>query len=242
MAEDSSSKDTSDIVVLSDEDRVGEIVRESIMGLWDVVNHLTRLRPTKRSEFRVTIFGSARIPNDHWVYAAVRDLARDLASMGCSIVTGGGPGLMEAANEGAAQAGTLTPGNSVGIRVHLPFEQEINPFVHEAFAHRTFFSRLHHFVLVSDAFVVVPGGIGTVLELSMICQLLQVRNLEHTPLILIGRMWADFVAWARQHLLRPEFELASPEDLRIPHCVDTAEQAIAIIRGRYEEWRKSGDK
>ena len=75
----------------------------------------------------------------------------------------------------------------------------------------------------------------------MIWQLLQVRKLHQTPLILIGRMWADFVAWGRQHFLRPEFALASPEDLSIPHCVDTAEEAVALIRRRYEEWlRKPG--
>ena len=238
MAEDSSGKNSSDIVTLNDEERVGELLRDSIMGLWDVVNNLTRLRATRRKEFRVTIFGSARISRDHWVYGAVRDLARELAAMGCAIVTGGGPGLMEAANEGAAQAGVLAPGNSVGIRVHLPFEQEINPFVQQAYAHRTFFSRLHHFVLVSDAFVVVPGGIGTMLELSMVWQLLQVRNLEHAPLILVGRMWADLVAWARQYLLRPDSELASPEDLEIPHCVDTADQAMVLIREHHEQWRQ----
>lgn len=237
MAEDATNESTHDIVVLNDEKQVVEILHQSIMGLWEVVNNLTRLRPTKRSEFRVTIFGSARIPRDHWVYAAVRDLARELSLMGCAIVTGGGPGLMEAANEGAAQAGSADRGSSVGIRVHLPFEQEINPFVDQTFAHRTFFSRLHHFVLVSDAFVVVPGGIGTVLELSMIWQLVQVRNLQSTPLILIGRMWADFVTWARQHLLRPGVDLVAPEDLEIPRCVDTAEQAIAIIRRQYEHWQ-----
>jgi uncharacterized protein (TIGR00730 family) len=235
MGQDAAGNSKTDIVLLDDEQRVAEVLRDSVMGLWDVVNNLTRIRRTRRAEFRVTIFGSARIPRDHWVYAAVRDLARELGSMGCAIVTGGGPGLMEAANEGAAQAG-LDPEKSVGIRVHLPFEQEINPFVHEAWAHRTFFSRLHHFVLVSDAFVVVPGGIGTVLELSMIWQLLQVRDLEHTPLILVGRMWAELVAWAKQHLLRPEFDLASPEDLEIPRCVDNAEQAIAIIRPLHEKW------
>jgi len=101
---------------------------------------------------------------------------------------------------------------------------------------------LHHFVLVSDAFVVVPGGIGTVLELAMIWQLLQVRKLNRTPLILVGRMWADFVSWGRQYLLRPEFPLANPEDLAIPHCVDTADQAIALIKPRHQEWlRESGE-
>ncbi len=236
MSDNQTIKQAGDLISLGDESQAAEVLRQSIQGLWEVVNNLTRLRPTKRAEFRVTIFGSARIPSDHWVYGAVRDLAAELARMGCSIITGGGPGLMQAANEGAASAASTTQGRSIGIRVHLPFEQEVNPFVAEAYEHRTFFSRLHHFVLVSDAFVVVPGGIGTVLELAMIWQLLQVRKLHHTPLILIGRMWADFVAWARQYLLKPEFPLANSEDLAIPHCVDTAEEAIALLRSRYKEW------
>jgi predicted Rossmann-fold nucleotide-binding protein len=157
-------------------------------------------------------------------------------SMGCGIVTGGGPGLMQAANEGVSLAGPEASKGSMGIRVDLPFEQDVNPFVSEVFQHRTFFSRLHHFVLLSEAFVVVPGGIGTVLELAMIWQLLQVRKLHRTPLILIGRMWADFIGWGRQHLLRPDLALASREDLDIPHCVDTAQEAVSIIRPRYEEW------
>ena len=127
---------------------------------------------------------------------------------------------MEAANEGAALVDPDASGRNIGIRVHLPFEQEVNAFVGEAYEHRTFFSRLHHFVLVSDAFVVVPGGIGTVLELAMIWQLLQARKLNRTPLILIGRMWADFVSSGREYLLRAEFPLASPQVLAIPRCVN----------------------
>jgi uncharacterized protein (TIGR00730 family) len=226
----------SDTVSLGDEKRTVEILSQSILGLWDVVNELTRLRPTRRERFRVTIFGSARIPADHWVYGAVRDLAAELTRMGCAIVTGGGPGLMRAANEGAASAGPPTPGQSVGIRVHLPFEQETNPFVSEVFEHRAFFSRLHHFVLVSDAFIVVPGGIGTVLELMMVWQLLQVRQLDRVPLILVGPMWPELVRWARSFLLRPEFPLASPADIDLPRCVDTATEAIALVRTRHEEW------
>ena len=86
---------------------------------------------------------------------------------------------------------------SVGIRIELPFEQETNPFVGQADQHRTFFSRLHHFMIVSDAFVVVPGGIGSLLELSLAWQLLQVRRLYNTPLILVGSMWAELVKWGR---------------------------------------------
>ena len=235
MTEDAVGRRAADSVALSDEEQVTEILRQSVFSLWEVVNNLTRLTPTKRPEFRVSIFGSARIPRDHWVYSAVCDLAQRLAQMGCAIITGGGPGLMEAANEGASTVGPSA--SNLGIRVHLPFEQKVNPFVDESYEHLTFFTRLHHFVLASDAFVVVPGGIGTVLELATIWQLLQVNKMRgDTPLILIGKMWADFVAWARAYQLRRDFELASPEDLEIPKCVDTAEEAVALIKPHYDSW------
>lgn len=101
-----------DSIALDDQQQVIEVLKQSIQGLWEVVNNLTRLRPTKRADFRVTIFGSARIPREHWVYGAVRDLAAELVRMGCGIVTGGGPGLMEAANEGASLAGPAAQGRS----------------------------------------------------------------------------------------------------------------------------------
>src|SRR5262249_58548180 len=126
---------------------------------------------------------------------------------------------MQAANEGVAAAGTEAAARSLGIRVHLPFEQNVNPFVSEAHEHRTFFSRLHHFVLVSDAFVVVPGGIGTLLEAAMIWQLLQVRKLHNTPLILAGKMYVELVDWCRKNMLREDCTLASPKDTDIPICV-----------------------
>ena len=104
--------------------------------------------------------------------------------------------------------------------------------------HRTFFSRLQHFVLVSDAFVVVPGGIGTVLELMMVWQLLQVRKLQGTPLILVGNMWAELVAWHRKAMLRPGSALASEQDLSIPRCVPDAAGAIAIVREHHAAWAR----
>lgn len=226
----------STLVSLADEQQVAEVLRQSVLGLWEVVNTLTRLRPSRRDEFRVTIFGSARVPPDHWVYRAVHDLAAELSRMGCAVITGGGPGLMQAANEGAASVGTDASGQSVGIRIHLPFEQDTNPFVDEMYEHGTFFSRLQHFVIASDAFVVVPGGIGTVLELMMVWQLLQVRHLNETPLILVGPMWRELVDWARRYLLRPEYALASAGDLDIPRCVDTADEAIALLRDRHAQW------
>jgi uncharacterized protein (TIGR00730 family) len=225
-----------DLVSLADEERVKDVLVRAVFGLWDVVNDLTRLRPSKRERYRVTIFGSARAEPGTFVYAEVKRVATALAEMGCDIVTGGGPGLMQAANEGASAAGQPGLNRSVGIRVDLPFEQDANPFVEQAFEHRTFFTRLHHFVLTSDAFVVAPGGIGTVLETMMIWQLLQVRHIHDTPLILVGKMWAGLVEWARSHLTTSQPALASLEDMQIPRCVDTADEAINLIRQHHAKW------
>src|SRR5262245_56667114 len=151
-------------VSLADEEGVKQVLVNAVFGLWDIVNNLTRLKPSKRERYRVTIFGSARAKRGSFVYEEVKRVAAALADMGCDIVTGGGPGLMQAANEGAAAVNAPERNRSVGIRVELPFEQEVNPFVEQAYEHKTFFTRLHHFVLTSDAYIVTPGGIGTVLE------------------------------------------------------------------------------
>jgi predicted Rossmann-fold nucleotide-binding protein len=118
----------------------------------------------------------------------------------------------------------------------LPFEQNVNPFVEQAFEHATFFTRLHHFVLISDAYIVAPGGLGTLLETMMIWQLLQARHLHDTPLIFAGPMWRGLVEWASAMMLRPGFELASPQDMQIPCCVDNAAEAVAIVRDHHARW------
>jgi uncharacterized protein (TIGR00730 family) len=227
-------------VKLTDEEGVKRIVVDTVFGLWALVSNLTRLRPSKRERFRVTIFGSARIKPEHQVYGEVKRLAAQLAALNCDIVTGGGPGLMQAANEGAQSVADNEGSQSIGIRVDLPFEQEVNPFVQEAFEHQTFFTRLHHFVLVSDAYVVVPGGIGTVLESMLVWQLLQVRHLHDTPLIFVGDMWAELIDWTRRYMRRPGFELANAEDMEIPSCVKSADEAMTILRDRHARWQREG--
>ncbi len=234
MSEKSIIEPAGGTVRLDDEVTTQAVLESSILGLWSVVNNLTRLRPSRDDRYRVTIFGSARARPGTVPYEETKQAARALAELGCDIVTGGGPGLMQAANEGAAQAANGS--ESVGIRVNLPFEQGANPFVKQAFEHRTFFSRLHHFVLLSDAYIVAPGGIGTALETLMIWQLLQVRHLENTPLVLMGPMYRDLVGWARQHMLSFDPPLANPEDIAIPTCVDTADEAIAVIREHHARW------
>src|SRR6476620_6837057 len=165
MNADNQTRGGARTVSLADEEAVKEVLVRAVCGLWDVVNDLTRLRPSKRERYRVTIFGSARAKPGTFVYDEVKRIAAALAEMGCDIVTGGGPGLMQAANEGATAASAPERNRSVGIRVELPFEQDVNPFVEQAFEHKTFVTRLHQFVLTSDAYVVAPRGIGTVLEL-----------------------------------------------------------------------------
>ena len=234
MSTDNHARATSQAISLADEDQVRQVLVDSVLGLWDVVNNLTRLKPSRRGRYRVTIFGSARLKPGSFGYEETKRAAAALAEMDCDIVTGGGPGLMQAANEGAASKGV----QSVGIRVDLPFEQEINAFVTAAFEHRTFFTRLHQFVLSSDAFIVAPGGVGTVLEMMLIWQLLQVKHLENTALILVGGMWPGLVEWARQSMLSTDPPLANSVDMDIPRCVENADEAIAIIREHQSDWLK----
>ena len=225
-----------DIVKLSDEDATVALLERAVSGLWGVVNDLTRIRRTTRQNYRVTIFGSARIKPGTPAYEGAKKIATELTSMGCDILTGGGPGMMQAANEGARAAGQQGLHRSVGINIELPFEQSVNPFVTQAFTHRTFFTRLHHFMIMSDAFIVTPGGIGSLLELALAWQLLQVQHLYNTPLILIGKMWAELVEWARKTMLIEGNELASAVDFEIPRCVNTVEEAIALVRDQRTSW------
>ena len=227
---------------MSDEDATVALLERSVTGLWEVVNELTRLRRTTRQNYRVTIFGSARLCPGSIAYDEVKKLAAELTKMGCDIISGGGPGIMQAANEGARSVDPKALHRSVGIRVELPFEQEVNPFVGLAYEHRTFFSRLHHFMVASDAFVVVPGGIGTLLELSLAWQLLQVRKLYNTPLILVGKMWADLVEWGRRTMLKKGSELASDIDFTIPQCVNTIDETVALIKENRAAWLASQRK
>lgn len=234
MSTENNRSNKTDAISLADEEHVKEVLVDSVMGLWDIVNNLTRLKPSRKERYRVTIFGSARLKPGGFAYEATRQVSAALAELGCDIITGGGPGLMQAANEGAA----TVPGavHSMGIRVDLPFEQEVNSFVTQAFEHRTFFTRLHQFVLSSDAFVVAPGGIGTVLEAMMIWQLIQVRHLKDCPFIFVGKMWPGLVQWAKEAMLTTDPPLANAADMNIPVCASGPAEVITIIKEHRATW------
>lgn len=224
-------------VAASEPEEVFDVVEDALVSLWDVVNELARIRPPKPKYYRVTIFGSSRMRPGDVLYDDVRQLAAELAAMGCDIVTGGGPGLMQAANEGAKLGDKENRIRSFGLPIELATEEEPNPFVEKVYRHRTFFSRLHHFVRLSSAFVVVRGGIGTTLETMMIWQLCQVRHVGDLPLIFVGEMWKELVEWAKSYMMNSGRPLVSPGDLDIPHCVDTVEEAVEIIRRDLAEFQ-----
>jgi hypothetical protein len=231
-----------DSVDIQDSEATFRVIESAVLGLWDVVNALTTVRPPRRQRYRVTIFGSARIHAETDIYRGVRQLASELTQWGCDIVTGGGPGLMQAANEGSVLADPEDITQSIGVRVNLEFEQAANPFVEQVYQHRTFFSRLHHFVLISDAFVVVPGGIGTALEALMIWQLLQVRKLHNTPLIMVGPMWRELVQWADRYMVQDRVPMAAAADITIPHCVDKCTDAVEILRKSHTLWLETNKR
>ena len=230
------------LISLGDEDAVKQLLAGTVFDLWKVVNNLTKLRPTRRDSYRVTIFGSARARPGTIAYTETKRCAKALTAMGCDIITGGGPGLMQAANEGASEANPGGTSKSIGIRIALPFEQSSNPYVEQSFEHETFFTRLHHFVLASDAFIVAPGGIGTVLEAMMIWQLLQVHHLEKMPFLMVGRMWPGLVEWARETMLSFDPPLANAEDFALPQCLPAADEAIAVIRAHHACWLQARNK
>lgn len=228
-----------DVVLLSQEEQVAQVLVNVVENLWESVNELTRLRQTQKSHYYASIFGSARIKQGTVPYEEVKLLAARLAAMNCGVITGGGPGLMMAANEGIASSNPDALARSIGIRIDLPFETEGNPFIGKAYQHKTFFSRLHQFMIASDAFIVVRGGVGTLLELSMVWQLLQVRKLYDTPLILVGPMWKELLVWARTYMLEAEHPLANDIDMEIPVCVGTTEEAISLIAKHKLAWEKT---
>jgi len=212
------------------------ILDKAIYQLWDTINDLDQIQPERVEHYRVSVFGSSRIRRGDPIYEDVRKLSGELARMGVDIVTGGGPGLMEAANAGAVEGQIESKARSFGLAIHLPSEEQSNPFVDKVFRHRTFFSRLHHFIRLSSAFIVFPGGVGTSLELFMVWQLLQVKHMREHPLILVGTMWSGLVDWMRGTML--ERGLIGPNDFDVVKIVGSSEEAVPIIRESYERWRQ----
>jgi uncharacterized protein (TIGR00730 family) len=173
----------------------------------------------------VTVFGSARVTESDPMYAAARQVATRLAEAGLAVITGGGPGLMEAANRGCQEGG----GMSIGCNIELPFEQSMNPYVDLALEFQYFFARKVMFVKYSEGFVIFPGGYGTLDELFEALTLIQTGKAEHFPVVLFGSdYWSGLVGWLRDRVLA-EGKISPPE-LEIFTVTDDPEQVVPLLK------------
>jgi uncharacterized protein (TIGR00730 family) len=209
----------------ADSERVHDIAAE-LAGGFDALAEVTRA---------VTVFGSARTPATHPNYALAREVGACLGHSGYAVITGGGPGIMEAANRGARDVGAL----SIGCNIELPHEQAINPYVDIGLRFRHFFARKVMFVRYACAFVICPGGYGTLDELFECLTLIQTQTIRHVPAILLGDgEWDGLLRWLRERSLTDG--RIDAEDLEVMHQVSEPSEACAIVDAAYARQRAYG--
>ncbi len=189
----------------------------------EATDRLARIRPA------VSIFGSARTPPGSPYYELTEKIARLLSDSGFSVISGGGPGVMEAANKGAFAGKSL----SVGLNIQLPHEQKANPYQDISQTFRHFFARKYMFVRMAAAYVVMPGGFGTLDELLEALTLIQTRKSPAIPLILVGNsFWAGMVEWFKDRLVSEG--MISPEDMSLIQIIDDPQQIVDAIFDHYQ--------
>ncbi len=217
--------DESPEVRAADSERIRDIAAEFAMG-FDTLSRVKRA---------VTVFGSARTPPGHPSYELARRVGHAVGAAGYAVMTGGGPGIMEAANRGARDAGAL----SIGCNIELPHEQELNPYVDIGLRFRHFFARKVMFVRYASAFVICPGGYGTLDELFESLTLIQTATIRHFPVILLGgEEWDGLIAWLRARALSDGRIAAS--DLDFLRLVDDPGEVCEIVDAARERQRTYG--
>ena len=181
----------------------------------------------------ISIFGSARTPSNHADYQLASEIAQRIVKLGFGVITGGGPGIMEAANKGAQEAG----GASVGLTIDLPFEEKHNNYIDNdrLINFDYFFVRKVMFVKYAQAFVVLPGGFGTLDELMEAITLIQTSKIKKIPIILVGTsFWSGLIDWLKQTLLEKNKTIGE-SDFDIFSCVDTADEVVDILKKHYSD-------
>ncbi|MDD9304344.1 MAG: TIGR00730 family Rossman fold protein [Desulfobacter sp.] len=177
----------------------------------------------------VSIFGSARTDPKHPDYQRARDTAALFASSGYAVITGGGPGIMQAANQGAKEA----KGKSIGLKINLPFEEKGNPYLTTSVDFHYFFVRKVMFVKYAQAYIIMPGGLGTLDEMFETLTLVQTRRIRQMPVILMDKkFWSPLLDWIKTQLV--ERGLISPEDLDLFHLAQDPDQALKIVQNFYQ--------
>jgi uncharacterized protein (TIGR00730 family) len=206
---------------LTDPDAAVERIADEFRAGFEMVE---QIRPPA-----VTTFGSARVREGHPYYAAARAAGRGFAERGWSVITGGGPGVMEAANRGAQEGG----GQSVGFNIELPHEQASNPYLDVSYTFRHFYARKVCFVKPAEGFMIFPGGFGTLDELYEALTLIQTGKVMHFPVVLFQREhWSQMLDWLRGMLLADGF--ISPEDLELLSVTDDVDEAVELVVSNYE--------
>lgn len=204
--------------------------------------HKSIARELKKNDFRVALFGSARIQKNDKTYQQVFQLTREIGKRGFDIVTGGGPGLMEAANAGHNIGDPTHRSDNIGLPIYLPWTKiertnrhlEIEKHFHK------FSQRLDHFIALSNVMIVMPGGIGTTLELFYCWQLVQVHHIHPIPIIVLGKMWEDLIKWSKKYQLKNR--LLSSHDMSYVHIAKNNQQAMKIILKAYKNFKGNGKK
>lgn len=205
------------------------------------IENFEEFKKNKDNHFRVAIFGSSKIEEGDDIYRRVKHLAAVLGEKGIDVITGGGPGLMRAANEGHTMGTAISGSNahSVGIGVDLPWNQEFNEGVGYREKVPVFSRRLDEFMLLSNAVIVEPGGLGTLLELFYTWQLVQVHHICDIPIILIGDSWEGLLRWMKEEPLAKGY--LENNDFKLAFHVSNSAQAIEIVEEAYKNFKAGGE-
>ena len=217
---------------------INDLAKEESWRMFRIMGELVEGFDTLAGvEPAVTIYGSARLAANEKLYADTEEIAYRLGKLGFSIITGGGPGVMEAANRGALKAGAM----SVGLNIELPEEQSINSYTTKSVTFHHFFVRKVMLVKYAIAFVIMPGGLGTLDELTEVLTLMQTHKIKPFPVVLFhSEFWGVFLDWLRSTVLSKKF--ISPGDLDLLRVCDQPEEVTDVVENWYTKQRVSGKR
>jgi uncharacterized protein (TIGR00730 family) len=216
-------------VIMPFEYEINELAKEESWRMFRIIGEMVEgFDKLTGVEPAVSIYGSARLSQDEELYNQTEEIARKLGELGFNIITGGGPGVMEAANKGAAQAGV----KSIGLNIDLPIEQACNPYANKSITFKHFFVRKVMLVKYAIAFVIMPGGLGTLDELTEVLTLMQTHKIRPFPIILYnGEFWKGLMDWLRGKVLAEGY--ISEEDFDLLRICDTPQSVIEAVQKWY---------
>jgi uncharacterized protein (TIGR00730 family) len=217
---------------------INELAKEESWRMFRIIGELVEgFDSLSGVEPAVTIYGSARLKADDELYTQTEEIARRLGELGFSIISGGGPGVMEAANKGACEAGVT----SIGLNIELPEEQLVNPYTTKSITFHHFFVRKVMLVKYATAFIIMPGGLGTLDELTEVLTLMQTSKIKPFPVVLFdSKYWKEFLDWLRNYTLARGF--VSEEDFDLLRVCDRTDEVVDTVQQWYVKQQIVGRK